>query len=499
MRNLLIAASAASLLLLSCTKKNSITDDTSPNQLSSTALSSNRVLMDGQINYIVLSKQQALSSNLLEKIAAIGSITSKLDGLGIVVASSSNPGFEQELEKLAEVQNVVRDIQLDWLKSTLKGDKIVDFDETQMVNESLESSASLGLSGTNPFVPLQWSLSSVNSKGAFQAGYKGKGAVVAVLDGGFHLTHPDIVNNVIGSKTFVPGQAAQMANPGAFSHGTHVAGIVAASDNNIGIAGIAPEAKLMLVKVLGDNGSGAFSWIIEGVYYAANQGADIINMSLGGLLPRNGQFVDNNGTPNDPTDDVKVSETKEVQDLITSMNRAFQYARKKGSLAIVAAGNDGIYVTGQGQGTFYPANCVDVVTIAANAPNDWALNENTSLFVPSSYTNYGSSLISFAGPGGDFDASTTPATVIGITRPSYVFDMVLSAGSSTGYSWAAGTSMACPAASGVAALLVGKYNGDISTSQLESKLKSSAVDLGAPGKDPYFGNGQVNAANVVKQ
>ena len=268
-----------------------------------------------------------------------------------------------------------------------------------------------------------------------------------------------------------------MVTPGAFSHGTHVSGIIAASDNNIGVAGIAPAAKLMLVKVLGDNGSGAFSWIIQGVYYAANEGADVINMSLGGLLPRNGQFIDNNGTPNDPTDDVKVSETKEVQDLITSLNRAFQYARKKGSLAIVAAGNDGIYITGQGQGTFYPANCVDVVTIAANSPNDWALNENTSLFVPSSYTNYGSSLISLAGPGGDFDASTTPATVIGITRPSYVFDMVLSAGSSTGYSWAAGTSMACPAASGVAALLVGKYNGDISTSQLESKLKSSAVDF----------------------
>ena len=89
MRKLLIAASAASLLLVSCTKNNSIKDDTSPDPLSSTALSSNRVLMDGQINYIVLSKQQALSSKLLEKIAAMGSVTSKLDDLGIIVASQS--------------------------------------------------------------------------------------------------------------------------------------------------------------------------------------------------------------------------------------------------------------------------------------------------------------------------------------------------------------------------------------------------------------------------
>lgn len=256
-----------------------------------------------------------------------------------------------------------------------------------------------------------------------------------------------------------------------------------------------------MVKVLGDNGRGQFGWIMQGVLYAADQGADIINMSLGAFIPRNGKFIDDGGTPNDPSDDVVVNEAKEIQELITALNRAFQYARKKGSLSIAAAGNSAMYVEGQGQGSFYPANCVGVVSVAANAPLGWALNTNTTaLYDPSSFTNFGSSLISLAGPGGDFDYPTNEsATVIGITRPVWVFDMILSAGSSTSYSWAAGTSMACPAVSGVAALIAGKYNGELTPAQLEAKLKASAVDLGAAGTDDYFGKGQVNAGNAILQ
>lgn len=499
MRKIFIAASAACLLFLNCTKNDLQEEQNASQTLSKAAPVLDGGMFEGTTNYIVLIRQQAISDQLLQKVAAIGQIKTELKELGLIMASSSNPNFEKELEKLPEVQNVVRDIRLNWLKGSMREDKVVELDASQMANETLESSASLGLSGLNPLVPLQWSLLSVDAKGAYQAGYKGAGAVVAVLDGGFHLNHPDLRDNVISSISFVPGQAAQMANLNQFSHGSHVAGIIAASDNNIGIAGIAPAAKLRLVKVLGDNGSGDFGWVIQGIYYAAEQGVDIINMSLGAVLPRNGQFIDDNGTPDDPTDDVKISETKEIQDLIVAMNRAFQYARKKGCLTIVSAGNSGMYVTGQGQGTSYPANCVDVVTIAANAPNDWAMDQNTSLFMPSSYTNHGSSLISLAGPGGDFDGSSANATVNGITRPSYVFDMVLSLSNAAGYGWAAGTSMSCPAASGVAALIVGKYGGNITPAQLESKLKNASVDLGASGKDAYFGNGQVNAANAVQQ
>jgi subtilisin family serine protease len=497
MRNFAFAASAAAIFLVNCTKSDLVTQDSLQDRSSAQAASGS-VLATAR-DYIVITKQSGVSDALVAKIGAYGTVKNTLGELGLVLVSSSNLDFESRVEQLAEVHNAVPDIRVNWLKSTVQMDKVVEMTDAATPEGVLETSNSLGLSGTNPFVPIQWSLLSVNAKGAYQAGYKGAGAVVAVLDGGFHLQHPDIKDNVIGSKSFVPGQAAQMANLAQFSHGTHVSGIIAASDNNIGVAGIAPATKLLLVKVLGDNGSGAFSWMIEGVYYAANQGVDIMNLSLGAAIPRNGKFIDDGGTPNDPSDDVVINEAREIQDLIVAMNRAFQYARKMGTLAIVAAGNDGMYVTGQGQGTFYPANCTDVVTISSNAPNNWALNQNTSLFVPSSFTNFGASLIDLAGPGGDFDGSNANATLIGLTRPAWVFDMVLSAGSSTGYSWAAGTSMACPAAAGVAALIAGKYSGDISPAELESKLKNAAAAVAYPNANQYFGRGQVNAGMAVLQ
>ena len=497
MRKVALAATVAAILLTNCMKKDVRQNAlSSPTEVPALSSSASQVNPDGSSDYLILCKAQAIPVGLLEKISAIGSVKKSIGELGIVVASSSNPNFESELEKLSGVQSVLPDLKLNWLKSTIQQDQVVDLANDGSPSEQLETSATLGLSGTNPFVPLQWSLLSVNAKGAYQAGYKGAGAVVAVLDGGFHLNHPDIKDNIISSISFVPGETAQMANLNGFSHGSHVAGIIAASDNNIGIAGIAPSAKLKLVKVLADGGSGAWSWIIEGIYYAADQGVDIINMSLGAAIPRNGKFIDDGGTPNDPSDDVVINEAREVQDLITAMNRAFQYARRKGCLTIVAAGNSSMYVTGQGQGTFYPANCVDVLAIAANAPTNWALNQNTSLFDPASYTNFGASLIDFGGPGGDGDGSNTPATIIGITRPAWVFDLVLSVGTSTSYTWTAGTSMACPAASGVAALIAGKYGGNITNTQLESKLQRSAVNLGAR---EYYGHGQVNAANAIQQ
>jgi subtilisin family serine protease len=499
MRKFAFAAMSASLLFASCSK-NDLTPSEAPTDVASTSIAS--VKRGGE--YIVLCKGQSVSSRLLEKINAIGSVDYSLSELGIVMASSSNPEFTAELEKLSEVQKVLPDLKLNWLGNTFNENDVIAFDVDENATEQLENSQSMGLSFANPLVPFQWSLTSVNAKGAFNAGYKGQGAVVAVLDGGFHLNHPDIKDNILSSVSFVPGQGPQMVPATRFSHGSHVAGIIAASDNNIGIAGIAPAAKLRLVKVLGDNGSGAFSWIMRGVVYAADQGVDVINLSLGVGLPRNGKFVDDGGTPNDPSDDVVVNEAKEVQEIVNAFNRVFQYARKKGCLSIAAAGNSAVAVDGQGQGTFYPANCVDVISIASNAPTNWALNQNTSLYDPSSFTNTGSSLIDFAGPGGDFDGSRSLVTFNGFRTAAFVFDQVLSVGSMTAtggasYSWAAGTSMASPAAAGVAALLVGKYGGNISPSQLESKLKSSVVDLGIPGKDDFYGHGQVNAGNAVQQ
>jgi len=121
---------------------------------------------------------------------------------------------------------------------------------------------------------------------------------------------------------------------------------------------------------------------------------------------------------------------------------------------------------------------------------------------PASYSNYGNSLVWVSAPGGDFaypgsENCTRPTTTGTLTRPCWVFDMVLST-SRAGYSWAAGTSMAAPAAAAVAALIKQKNPG-ISVGELKNRLAQSATDAGKVGQDDFHGRGFINARSAVTQ
>lgn len=112
---------------------------------------------------------------------------------------------------------------------------------------------------------------------------KGKAIVVAILDTGCEITHPDLAGRIIGGKNFTDDDKS---DPEVYidynGHGTHVAGTIAAISNNIGVVGVAPEASLLIIKVLNKRGSGQYEWIINGINYAIEQKVDIISMSLGG-------------------------------------------------------------------------------------------------------------------------------------------------------------------------------------------------------------------------
>lgn len=112
---------------------------------------------------------------------------------------------------------------------------------------------------------------------------KGKGVTIAVLDTGCDVNHPDLKDRIIGGQNFTDDDAG---NPELYDdyngHGTHVAGTIAASKNNTGVVGVAPEASLLIVKVLNERGSGQYDWIIDGIHFAIEQKVDIISMSLGG-------------------------------------------------------------------------------------------------------------------------------------------------------------------------------------------------------------------------
>jgi lantibiotic leader peptide-processing serine protease len=196
------------------------------------------------------------------------------------------------------------------------------------------------------------------------------------------------------SKNFVEGEALQYGLPDPFSHGTHVAGTIAAAQNKFGVIGVAPDAELVLVKVLGDAGSGSFADVMAGIVYAANVKADVINMSLGASLPKRGIYDDQGNL---------IARANEVAALLNALSRATSYAYKQGTTVIASAGNNGLDSNKTRDLVHVPSQSVNVISISATAPIGWATDPlNINLDNLASYSNYGLSHITFAAPGGDF-------------------------------------------------------------------------------------------------
>jgi subtilisin family serine protease len=446
------------------------------------------ISIDGEMlgeerSYILVAKTD-LPKGLEKSIAELGGeITSTTPQIGMAVVKSSNANFAKRASSISGIQDVVPDFKLQWLEPS---DRVVELSENTSPPNTGDDDF---------FFDLQWGHDAVDAPEAWAEGYRGKDVKVAVLDGGFDLDHPDLLPNINPNlvASFVPGEDALYRperNEGSnFSHGTHVAGTVAAADNSFGIVGVAPEAELMLIKVLADAGSGAFSWINAGIVYAADKGADVINMSLGAYIPTRGAIFDENGVALTGAD---------IQVIIRLQQRAVTYAYQKGVTVISSAGNDTNNGQKDGSAINLPADLAHVVNISSTAPIGWATDPTaTNLDNLASYSNFGNT-IDFAAPGGDFVYPGNEVCVVaGLARPCWVFDLVFST-SNGGWSWSAGTSMASPHAAGVAALIIEKNGGDMSPAQVEAVLKQSADDIFKPGFDPYSGAGRVNAYNAVK-
>lgn len=258
---------------------------------------------------------------------------------------------------------------------------------------------------------------------------RGEGSIVAIVDTGIDYEHPDLKNNVLGGISFVPGEPDYLDLNG---HGTHVAGIIAA---NGALLGVAPEAKMLAVKVLSKDGFGSYSDIVQGLKWVRDwtgpggEKVNVVNMSLGGPFPN-------------------PSMHQEIIRLVTA-----------GVTVVCAAGNSGD-ADPDTREISYPAyyqeclavGAVDLKTGIADFSNS---NERIDVVAPGveTYSTY---------PGGK-------------------------------YVKLSGTSMACPHVAGAAALIYSRtrkrFGQDISPSELKKMLHYQAIDLGQVGFDTLYGYG----------
>jgi len=501
-------------------------------------LGSGLASLQGGKTYILVAGSNNLPTDLAAKVAAAGgTLTSSLDGAGLAIATSSDPSFSGKVARGTGL-DAIEDMEFTVPRVRVETAEVTDMD----VTTPTEQATAVG--STETFRNVQWAPDAVNAPAAWDAGYKGKGARVAILDGGVHSTHIDLAPNldVSVSKSFVPGWAFNSDQLGdnaghcifddppppntpaadlpnfnkkpthdTFWHGTHVAGIVAATAGDatrnlspVGTVGIAPDATLIGVKVL-HCGSGTFGQIINGIYYASTPrseggaGANVINMSLGAVFLRGGQSAEK---------------------LIAALDKATKYAYRRGVTVVAAAGNNAVDLH-LARVTSVPAESKEVISVSATGPAGWAIPDFPGFLgfdTPATYSNFGKHQIDFAAPGGnDLLFPTTvndpgfqvcskpriPASSGSVTQRCYAFDFVFSTVrgvvTATGsYNWAEGTSMASPVVAGVAALIIGKHPG-ISPDGVRAILEASADKMGSKlGKDEFYGTGRVNAGNAVK-
>ena len=471
-------------------------------------------------SYIVLTDRTLSADGVAARVAAVGgTLMSYHAGTGLAVVSGVSQSGASDL-----ALSGVGKVQADFAVAPDAPSAATEADASDIANVSIQSQTNPAGAGRFNF---QWNMRLINAPAAWTAGKLGSsGVTVAIIDTGLDYDAPDL-NGLVDlsrSKSFMnhyvfgrqddtttvadeytPIVPSDDAIVGFFpgrnlvtdlnGHGTNVATQV--SSKAAALAGVTSRTTLIGVKVLGANGYGAFSDILNGVLWAADHGADVANMSLGGGFSKSG-----NG------------------DALEAINLVFNYAKEKGMAIVVAAGNSGINLHYIGNSFSTYCDAPHVICVAAVGPR----LATTSGDEPAYYTNFGKNNVDIAAPGGNQDAANgftrsrwpwsppAPAPLTGNDAASWVWSYCakqtiviqkaadgihgdlfvtacLAGNRLTGY---IGTSQAAPHVPGLAALLAAEPGYKGRPEKIKQQIQRSADTI---NRD--FGRGRINVGHAL--
>jgi subtilisin family serine protease len=405
-------------------------------------------------DYIVWLRSGASASSQVSALG--GTIVRDLRAINVLVVRGLTPQTAGTLQSRPEVRAVVPDLEIQWLPRNELG-----FRGKKQLVAGGPSTQGTDQTGAFFFAD-QWNIRQIEADDAYGATPTGAGSLVCVLDSGVDPGQLDLVGKVdlTRSASFI---ASEPFIEDLNFHGTFVSALI--SSNGLAMASVAPDAKLCAVKVLSLTGTGPFSALLNGIVFAANVGADVINMSLSAYIPNNLTGFD----------------------VLWGVTRdAVQYARDRGVQLIAAAGNDGADLDRDGNLVVLPAEIPGVLAVAATAP---IRQRNFDRLAFYSNRSRPGGAVDLAAPGGE------------ILNDGLVEDLILSAcsrfvcGADGFYVFAEGTSFAAPHAAAVGALAESSLAGNQNAAALDRCLMLN-LDV-IRGNDGFpqsgYGQGRLNA------
>ncbi|MCM3596668.1 S8 family serine peptidase [Metabacillus idriensis] len=414
--------------------------------------------------YIVIFKNETnLPSGYKDLVEdAGGKITDTLERVGAVEVTSANPEFLKEVKKSSQIAEA--GIQNKLYPETPAVEAEYTLQEAEAANADLYES-------------LQWDIKQVTGNGdswklpgGTGKAANGKDIVVGVIDTGIDYNHPDLKANYAYGKSFVPGYPDAMDEN---SHGTHVAGSIAAKGRTMGVG---PDLKVAAYRVFGPTGGAETAHIAEALMTAADDNVDVVNMSLGGYdWFQNPEYA-----------------TKDIVADVRLFNRAIKYAIQKGVTVVGSAGNNAVDISSPGKlsgddngATHRSPSSQSMIRVSAGGQL-----KNLAF-----YSNYGVGKIDVIAPGGDLGPNYNPATGAGRDN-TYLCLATIPGG---GYGYKGGTSMAAPKTAALAGIIIAKHGKDkLSPAQVKHIVQSSSIDLFKSGYDGEAGHGLINAVNALK-